>query len=142
MVIHASRGEIAMNHRISQRHRDFAIVLGKRDTAATRDRLVDARNALDRADTPPSSVQILEGNFLLESGYKAMASMLKADSMPTAVFCVNDEMAVGVHRAAPSTETPRPTPVRKYGGRLTLANSGKARKPVDMSPCVTYYHIT
>jgi DNA-binding LacI/PurR family transcriptional regulator len=103
-------GEIAMNHLISLGHRDFAIILGEKDAVASRDRLVGARNALGQADIPPSSVRILEGDFLLESGYEAMASMLKAGSLPTAVFCMNDEMAVGVlqaiHRLS-SLEAPR-----------------------------------
>jgi DNA-binding LacI/PurR family transcriptional regulator len=103
-------GEIAMNHLISLGHRDFAIILGEKDAAARRDRLIGARNALEQADIPPSSVRILEGDFLLESGYDAMASMLKTGSLPTAVFCMNDEMAVGVlqaiHRLS-SLESPR-----------------------------------
>lgn len=98
-VDNVNGGEIAMNHLISLGHRELAIIQGEKDAAATRDRLIGARNALEQAGIPFSSVRILEGDFLLESGYKAMASMLKSGSVPTAVFCMNDEMAVGVLQA-------------------------------------------
>lgn len=98
-VDNVNGGEIAMNHLISLGHRDLVIIQGERDAAATRDRLVGARNALEKASIPPQSVRVLEGDFLLESGYKAMASLLKAGPVPTAVFCMNDEMAVGVIQA-------------------------------------------
>lgn len=103
-------GEIAINHLVSLGHRELAVILGEKDAAATKDRLVGVRNALEQANIPLSSVRILEGDFLLESGYKAMASMLKSGSVPTAVFCMNDEMAVGVVQALrrlSSLEVPR-----------------------------------
>jgi LacI family transcriptional regulator len=109
-VDNVNGGETAMNHLISLGHRELAIIQGEKDAAATRDRLIGARNALEQAGIPFSSVRTLEGDFLLESGYKAMASMLKSGSVPTGVFCMNDEMAVGVlqaiHRLS-SLEVPR-----------------------------------
>lgn len=103
-------GEIAIGHLLSLGHRDIAIVLGPEDGVATRERLIGVRQAMERAGVPPSSLRTVTGNFLLESGYEAMASLLKTSPLPTAVFCMNDEMAVGalqaVHRLS-SLEVPR-----------------------------------
>ena len=102
--------EKAIDHLVSLGHRDIALVLGEEDAVATRERLAGALNALERAGIPASAVRTLKGDFLLESGYEAMASLLKSGSLPTAVFCMNDEMAVGaiqaLHRLS-SFEAPR-----------------------------------
>jgi len=53
---------------------------------------------------------MLTGDFKMESGLNAMAELLKSSPLPTAVFCMNDEMAVGaiqaIHRQS-SLEVPR-----------------------------------
>jgi LacI family transcriptional regulator len=102
--------ETAIRHLVSLGHREIAIILGQEDAIATRERLAGARNGLERAGIPAASVRLLNGDFLLESGYQAMASLLANGSVPTAVFCMNDEMAVGaiqaVHRLS-SLEVPR-----------------------------------
>lgn len=103
-------GEIAIDHLVSLGHRDIAIVLGSEDDSATRDRLVGAQNSLERAGIPISSVRLLKGDFKLDSGLEAMTALLKSGSLPTAVFCMNDEMAVGaiqaIHRLS-SLKVPR-----------------------------------
>jgi LacI family transcriptional regulator len=103
-------GEIAVEHLQSLGHKDIAIMLGPEEGTATRERLAGVRQAMERAGIPPSSLRFLPGNFLLESGYEAMASLLKTNPLPTAVFCLNDEMAVGaiqaIHRLS-SLEVPR-----------------------------------
>lgn len=102
--------EAAINHLVSLGHKEFALVLGEEEATATKERLAGAQNALERAGIPAASVRILRGDFLLASGYEAMASLLKSASLPTAVFCMNDEMAVGaiqaIHRLS-SLEVPR-----------------------------------
>jgi DNA-binding LacI/PurR family transcriptional regulator len=102
--------ETAIRHLVTLGHRDIAVVSGPEEATATRERLAGVRRAMERAGIPASSLRILPGNFLLESGYEAMASLLKTHPLPTAVFCMNDEMAVGaiqaVHRLS-SLEVPR-----------------------------------
>jgi len=109
-VDNTAGAEAAINHLVALGHRDIALILGPEDTFATKQRLAGVRDALERAGVPLSSQRILQGNFLLESGYEAMASLLKSNSLPTAVFCMNDEMAVGaiqaIHRLS-SLELPR-----------------------------------
>jgi len=109
-VDNISGAETAIDHLVSLGHKEFALVLGEEDAVATKERLLGAQTALARAAIPASSIKILKGNFLLESGFEAMAGLLKNGSLPTAVFCMNDEMAVGaiqaIHRLS-SLEVPR-----------------------------------
>jgi len=109
-VDNVSGAETAIDHLVALGHKEFALVLGEEDAIATKERLLGAQTALERAGIPPSSIKILKGDFLLESGYEAMAALLKNGSLPTAVFCMNDEMAVGaiqaIHRLS-SLEVPR-----------------------------------
>jgi DNA-binding LacI/PurR family transcriptional regulator len=102
--------EAAMLHLVSLGHRDIAIILGEEDALATKERLLGVRNALQQAEIAESSLRIVKGDFLLESGYAAMASLLRDGPLPSAMFCMNDEMAVGalqaIHRLS-SLEVPR-----------------------------------
>jgi DNA-binding LacI/PurR family transcriptional regulator len=110
IVDNVGGGEIAIGHLLSLGHRDIAIILGPEEGTAAKERLVGVRQAVERAGIPLTSLRFLPGNFLLESGYEAMASLLKTNPLPTAVFCMNDEMAVGalqaIHRLS-SLEVPR-----------------------------------
>jgi LacI family transcriptional regulator, repressor for deo operon, udp, cdd, tsx, nupC, and nupG len=109
-VDNAGGAAVAIDHLVSLGHRDIAVILGPEDTIVTKERLAGAQAALENAGILPASLRILPGNFLLESGYEAMASLLKSGTLPTAVFCMNDEMAVGaiqaIHRLS-SLEPPR-----------------------------------
>lgn len=109
-VDNVSGAETAVNHLVALGHREIAVVLGEDGTEATKERLDGVQNALKAAGIPAAAVRYLKGDFLLDSGYQAMASLLKSESMPTAVFCMNDEMAVGaiqaIHRLSP-LEVPR-----------------------------------
>ncbi len=49
-------------------------------------------------DAPPDAVRF--GDFTFASGERAMAALLAAAPRPTAVFCSNDEMAIGAIKAA------------------------------------------
>ena len=40
------------------------------------------------------------GDFTVQGGYDAMTEMLKNEKLPTAIFCTNDDMALGVIRCA------------------------------------------
>jgi LacI family transcriptional regulator len=99
LVDNVGGGEMAIDHLVSLGHKEIAIVLGDEATNATKDRLNGAQTALTRAGIPPSSVRLLKGDFQLESGVEAMTALLKSDIVPTAVFCMNDEMAVGAIQA-------------------------------------------
>jgi DNA-binding LacI/PurR family transcriptional regulator len=103
-------GEQAIDHLVSLGHKDIAIMLGDDRGNVTKDRLAGAHAALERAGIAASSVRTAYGDFMMESGVAAMSELLGANPLPTAVFCMNDEMAVGaiqtIHRQS-ALEVPR-----------------------------------
>jgi len=84
-----------MEHLISLGHRKFAIILGQEDQVATRERLEGAYEAMEHAGIPKTNASTYIGDFQREGGFKAMKEILESGDIPTAVFCLNDEMAAG-----------------------------------------------
>jgi DNA-binding LacI/PurR family transcriptional regulator len=99
LVDNVGGGGMAIDHLVSLGHKEIAIILGDEAASATKDRLIGAQDALTRAGIPASSIRLIKGDFMLDSGVEAMTSLLNSDSLPTAVFCMNDEMAVGAIQA-------------------------------------------
>jgi LacI family transcriptional regulator len=83
-------------------HRSIAIVEGQPGFRSTQLRKEGYLEALRKRGIQPDSKLQLQGRYDMDSGYAAMLNLLKlADSeRPTAVFCSNDDMAVGALKAA------------------------------------------
>jgi DNA-binding LacI/PurR family transcriptional regulator len=110
LVDNVGGGEAVIKHLLSLGHKEITVILGDEMGNATKDRLTGIQNALNQAGLPSSSIRLLKGDFKLESGLQIMTSLLQSDSLPTAVFCLNDEMAVGAIQAIrrlSSLEVPR-----------------------------------
>jgi LacI family repressor for deo operon, udp, cdd, tsx, nupC, and nupG len=58
------------------------------------------QQAMMSHDLDIDSAYIQEGDFTFESGYNQMLKLLSLETPPTAVFVFNDEMAMGVIKAA------------------------------------------
>lgn len=89
----------AVHHLIDHGYRDIAIIAGYKPFGATQERLAGYMEALADRAIPVKEEYIVEGDFTTESGYDAMITLLRTDSLPTAVFCCNDMMAVGALKA-------------------------------------------
>lgn len=89
----------AVIHLIDNGHVDIAIIEGKKEFQATTERKEGFINALIDNKIPIKEEYIVEGDYTTESGYNAMKKLLAALPRPTAVFCLNDEMAVGAMKA-------------------------------------------
>ena len=61
-------------------------------------RLAGVRLAQHEAGQPPDPALIAYGDFTPESGYQAAAQLLAARPAPTALFALNDRMALGAAR--------------------------------------------
>lgn len=88
-----------VTHLIKNGHSDIAIIEGKKGFEATIERKEGFINALIDNKLHISSDYIVEGNYTMESGYSCMKKLLNVKKIPTAVFCSNDEMAVGAIKA-------------------------------------------
>ena len=89
----------AMAHLYGLGHRRVGIVTGPLVSPLSRDRLRGATAGAKKAGAADGLV-VLHGDFSIESGKTAGERLLSRSKRPTAVFCFNDEMAIGVIEAA------------------------------------------
>jgi LacI family repressor for deo operon, udp, cdd, tsx, nupC, and nupG len=89
----------AMAHLYSLGHRRIGIVTGPLVSPLSRDRLegATARAKKQRAER---DFIMINGDFSIESGALAASRLLGRSERPTAIFCFNDEMAIGVYQTA------------------------------------------
>ncbi|MBU3216997.1 LacI family transcriptional regulator [Clostridium estertheticum] len=89
----------AVNYLIQNGHKDIAIIEGKKGFNSTTERKNGFLDALIENKIQINSKYIVEGNYTIGSGYTAMKKLLCLSKIPTAVFCSNDEMAIGAMKA-------------------------------------------
>jgi LacI family transcriptional regulator len=92
-------GDLAAAHLLSGGHRHVAYVSGPRSIRQAADRYEGALRAFARAGRPVEALQVIEvGALNVAAGQKAGADIaaLAAAARPTAVFCANDLIAMGV----------------------------------------------
>lgn len=84
---------------IKKGHREFALIEGKHEFKSTQERRAGYMDAL-KAYGMVSDARHAQGSYTMEGGYQAMIRILECPSLPSAVVCMNDDMAVGAMRAA------------------------------------------
>jgi LacI family repressor for deo operon, udp, cdd, tsx, nupC, and nupG len=98
-IDNAAAGSEAMDHLYSLGHRRIGIVTGPMVSPLCRDRLRGATTRA-RAEGAEHDFVVMHGDFSIESGAIAGERLFERAERPTAVFCFNDEMAIGVLQAA------------------------------------------
>ncbi|MDR7300203.1 LacI family DNA-binding transcriptional regulator [Haloactinomyces albus] len=81
-------------------HRRIALISGRPDTSAGRDRTEFFGQALDRLGCPLDPELVRSGHLSHARGYTAAEELLDRDPAPTAVLCTSDIVAYGVLDAA------------------------------------------
>ena len=89
----------AMDHLYALGHRHIGIVTGPLVSPLSRDRLEGATLRAKDAGAERDFV-VMHGDFSIESGAVAAERLLGRQDKPTAIFCFNDEMALGVLEVA------------------------------------------
>ena len=89
----------AVSYLIQNRHKHIAIIEGKTGFNSTVERKNGFLHALIENKLQVESEYMVEGDYTIGSGYIAMKKLLSLKKVPTAVFCSNDEMAVGAMKA-------------------------------------------
>ncbi|HEY0935314.1 MAG TPA: LacI family DNA-binding transcriptional regulator [Trebonia sp.] len=92
-------GDLAVSHLLSGGHEDIAFVSGPAAIRQVADRREGAQRALERTGRPAADLRVIDvGALNVASGQKAGAEIaaLPAPERPTAVFCTNDLIALGV----------------------------------------------
>lgn len=80
-------------------HRDIAFIRGEEGFYNTQERYLGFMDGMRECGLDPESSLIGAGHNTIESGYREAAGIL-ATRTPDAIFCSNDEMALGAMRAA------------------------------------------
>lgn len=90
----------AVKHLINSGHQKIAMISGaSNDKESGLYRIQGYRQALNDNNLKIKEDLIVEGDFKLQSGIKAMEKILKRDDSITAVFAASDEMGVGAIKA-------------------------------------------
>ncbi|MGO9656877.1 MAG: LacI family DNA-binding transcriptional regulator [Acidimicrobiales bacterium] len=80
-------------------HRRIGIISGPPSLTTTQDRLAGFRRGLSQAGISPSDRLFRVGDFTRDGGEQAMDDLLRSAGDITAVFALNDVMAIGALRA-------------------------------------------
>ena len=89
----------AMDHLYGLGHRRIGIVTGPLVSPLSRDRLSGATSRAKKQGLEREFI-VIQGDFSIESGCAAAERLLGRAQPPTAIFCFNDEMAMGVLEVA------------------------------------------
>jgi LacI family transcriptional regulator len=97
---HSSGAKAATEHLLKLGHRRIAAITGPEDWVASEERLNGYHAALVGAGVVPDPELEARADFLIAGGQAAAAALLDRPEPPTAIFAFNDNLAVGVLRAA------------------------------------------
>ena len=84
-----------MDYLLSLGHKRIGVITGFRENPHTIERLEGYKQSLADAGIPLEKALIAEGDFTMWSGQNAAHKFFQIENPPTAIFCMNDEMAVG-----------------------------------------------
>ncbi|WP_160151525.1 LacI family DNA-binding transcriptional regulator [Microbulbifer sp. ALW1] len=76
-------------------HQRIGFIAGKRNSLLTHDREKGYRKAMRKAKLPVANGWVVEGEQTLDGARRATRRLLSHKERPTAIFCANDEMALG-----------------------------------------------
>ena len=99
VVGNAKGGFLAVEHLIKMGHKRIGVISGSRGSSPAVERLEGARRAFTEYGLDPGELLVLEGDFLKSSGYEAAREFLAAGDPPSAIFGINDYMALGALEA-------------------------------------------
>jgi len=89
----------ATDYLLEQGHRRIAFIHGQEASLLTKDREDGYRTAMQAAGISLEDGWIVGGNLTIEGAIKATHDLLDHPDRPTAIFCANDEMAMGCMHA-------------------------------------------
>jgi len=93
-------GYLAVKHLTDLGHKRIAMIRAPlQDQPASIGRLEGYKAALQEAGIKYDDGLVIEAYYMVEEGYKAMEKILKKSPLPTAVFAINDEAAMGAMKA-------------------------------------------
>ena len=92
--------ESVIEHMVSQGHRTFAHFYGRMQMEDAIERKEAFLACVEKFGLDTRDEWILPGDFTMPGGEEAMHSLMACKQRPTAIFCANDEIAIGAIGAA------------------------------------------
>jgi LacI family transcriptional regulator len=92
---HGAGGVLAARTLLERGHRQFAVIAGPASSPDNVERIDGFLAELARAGVDTSTLWIAESDFSPEGGWAAAAELIESGRQFSALFCANDEMAVG-----------------------------------------------
>jgi LacI family transcriptional regulator len=97
---HQLGGYLATKHLIELGHQRIACIAGPSSITPSAERITGYQKALEEAGLPCDEKLIIRGDYHAQSGMDVTNAILKMTPRPTAIFALNDLMALGALRAA------------------------------------------
>lgn len=85
----------ATQYLISLGHKKIAFMAGEETSLLTKDRERGYRSAMQDADITIEDGWVISGDLTVSGARDATKKIISTDHRPTAIFCANDEMAIG-----------------------------------------------
>lgn len=94
-VDHRKGGRLAASTLLEYGHKTFAIISGRPTALDNAARIGGFLSELEKRGVDTAKIQIMQGDYSPESGWAAADALLASGQKFTALFCANDEMAIG-----------------------------------------------
>lgn len=109
LIANIKAGYDATKYLLQRGHRRIGLIMGPDKLKICYDRMTGYKNALSEYCIEPDDSLIVKGKFSVDSGYQAGKYFAELAEPPTAIFAMNDLMAIGCIRAleAKGLDVPR-----------------------------------
>src|SRR5665213_33256 len=98
----------AIRYLIGLGHQRIAVICGRLVHSTSIDRVEGCRKAMQEMNLPVREESLRQGDSHIESGYRIGLNLFQAPDPPTAVFTLNNRMALGILRALREVGIPCP----------------------------------
>lgn len=98
----------AIRYLIGLGHQRIAVISGRLVHSTSIDRVEGCRKAMQETNFPFREESLRQGDSHIESGYRIGLNLLKSSEPPTAIFTLNNRMALGILRALRELGIPCP----------------------------------
>lgn len=93
-------GRLAAEHLVKLGHKRIACITGSKETIPSYNRVYGYKAVLEENGLEYDPALVLRGDFNIISGMNCANRLLDLENPPTAIFAVNDLMAIGVMQSA------------------------------------------
>jgi len=115
--------EIAVNYLFEKGCRNIAFISGSKEESNGIDRLNGYKKAMNRLGLMLNPIWIIEANFDAGRAYRAVDCLLNGPTVPDAIFCADDYMAIAVMERLNECEIVVPDDIAVIGfNNIDIAN--------------------